>query len=134
MITGSLRRKSNGSRFLMTVRTEYPYQTLRHWAGKDDPALYVWLGYTPVDKEQRINRTFIILSVRRPKVPLLLDTVWPVICWFTDRVFAEDCEIVEIEQMAYDAQGEDWNNEIFQPIRELRTLLARCGATNEGNC
>jgi hypothetical protein len=115
----------------MTIRTEYPYQTLRYWAGKDDPALHVWLGYTPVDREQRLNRTFIALSVRRPKLPLLLDAVWPVISWFTNRVFAEDCAIVELEQMAHDMQGEDRNNEIFPPIRDLRALLARCGATDD---
>ena len=47
--------------------------------------------------------------------------------WFTNRVFEEDREIVEIEQAAYDAQGADWNQEIFPAIRDLRELLSRCG-------
>jgi hypothetical protein len=34
---------------------------------------------------------------------------------------------VEYEQRAYDAQGSDWNNEVFPPIRDLRAVLARCG-------
>ena len=37
-------------------------------------------------------------------------------------------EIVEMEQAAHDAQGGDWNNEVFPPIRELRAVLERCGA------
>ena len=47
--------------------------------------------------------------------------------WFTNRVFEEDRIIVEMEQAAYDAQGSDWNQEVFPPIRELRELLARNG-------
>ena len=50
-----------------------------------------------------------------------------VLAWFAGRVFAEDCEIVEMEQAAYDAQGGDWNREVFPPIRELRRLLRECG-------
>jgi hypothetical protein len=67
------------------------------------------------------------LSVRRPKIPGVLNLVWPVLAWFTNRVFAEDCEIVEMEQAAHDAQGADWNQEVFPPIRELRKLLRECG-------
>jgi renierapurpurin 18,18'-hydroxylase len=127
VITGLLRGESKTSRDLMTIRTEYPHQTLRHWVGAERPALHVWLGYTPVDKEQRLNRTFIVLSVRRPKVPLLLEVAWPLLAWFTGRVFAEDCAIVEMEQVAYDSQGGDWNQEVFPPIQELRRLLAASG-------
>jgi phenylpropionate dioxygenase-like ring-hydroxylating dioxygenase large terminal subunit len=115
------------ARNFMTIRTDYPYQTLQHWLGSEQPVLSVWLGYTPVDQQQRFNRTFIVLSVRRPKIPLLLDVAWPMLRWFTDRVFAEDCEIVEMEQSAYDSQGGDWNQEVFPPIRELRALLAANG-------
>ena len=31
---------------------------------------------------------------------------------------------------AHDAQGDDWNNEVFPPIRDLREVLARCGVPN----
>jgi phenylpropionate dioxygenase-like ring-hydroxylating dioxygenase large terminal subunit len=127
VITGDLRGRSTTARDLMTVRTEYPYQTLRMWTRGEEPVLSVWLGYTPVDASQTRNRTFVVLSVRRPKIPGLLDVAWPVLTWFTNRVFAEDCEIVEMEQAAHDEQGADWNQEVFPPIRELRKLLRECG-------
>jgi renierapurpurin 18,18'-hydroxylase len=53
-------------------------------------------GLSPADAAQRRNRTLVVLSVCRPKIPGLLDLVWPVVAWFTSRVFAEDCEIVEM--------------------------------------
>ena len=34
---------------------------------------------------------------------------------------------MEYEQQAYDAQGSDWNNEVFPAIKDLRVVLARCG-------
>jgi hypothetical protein len=68
----------------------------------------------------------VVLPVRRPRIRAALDLVWPVLAWFTDRVFAEDCEIVEMEQAAHDAQGADWNQEVFPPIRALRQLLREC--------
>jgi hypothetical protein len=71
----------------MTVRTAYPYRTLRLWTSGDQPVLDVWLGYTPVDAEQKSNRTFIVLCVRRPKIPGLLELAWPVPAWFPNRVF-----------------------------------------------
>jgi renierapurpurin 18,18'-hydroxylase len=127
VITGGFGGASVSFEDLMTIRTEYPHQTLRFWASDGKPALHVWLGYTPVDEAQRLNRTFIALSVRRPKIPGLLDMAWPVLTWFTNRVFKEDCAIVEMEQAAYDSQGADWNQEVFPPIRELRKLLAANG-------
>lgn len=128
LIMGGLRGSSRTARDLMTVRTEYPYQTLRMWRdGNDEPMLSVWLGYTPDDTAQRHNRSFVVLSVRRPKFSAALDLAWPVLAWFTNRVFDEDCEIVEMEQAAHDAQGADWNQEVFPPIRELRKLLRECG-------
>ena len=53
--------------------------------------------------------------------------MWPFVTWFTENIFREDKEIVEYEQRAYDAQGADWNNEVFPPLRDLRMVLARCG-------
>ena len=40
-------------------------------------------------------------------------------------------DIVLLEQAAHDAQGTDWNNEVFPPIRDLRVLLARQGRPSE---
>jgi len=116
----------------MRIRTDYPSQSLKVWVGRDiqqtnDPVLDVWLGYTPLDTEQRTNRTYGFLSVKKPPVPGLIHAVWPFVVWFTENIFREDKEIVEYEQRAYDAQGADWNNEVFPALRDLRGVLARCG-------
>jgi phenylpropionate dioxygenase-like ring-hydroxylating dioxygenase large terminal subunit len=116
----------------MRIRTDYPTQSLRVWVGRDikttdDPVLDVWLGYTPLDAEQRTNRTYGYLSIKKPRVPGIIQAAWPFVTWFTENIFREDKEIVEYEQRAYDAQGADWNNEVFPPIRDLRGVLARCG-------
>ncbi len=113
---------------LMTIRTQYPYQRLRVWVGKGDPALDVWLCYTPLDAEQKTNRTFGYLSVKRPPVPLVIDALWPFVTWFTEKIFEEDKEIMELEQAAHDAQGADWNHEVFPAIKDLREVLRRCGS------
>ncbi|HZO22156.1 MAG TPA: aromatic ring-hydroxylating dioxygenase subunit alpha [Steroidobacteraceae bacterium] len=117
----------------MRIRTDYPTQSLKVWVGRNindaqDPVLDVWLSYTPLDAQQRTNRTFGYLSVRKPPIPGLIHIVWPFVTWFTERIFAEDKDIVEHEQRAYDSQGADWNNEVFPAIRDLRAVLARCGA------
>jgi len=116
----------------MRIRTDYPHQNLKVWVGRDiqqssDPVLDVWLGYTPLDAEQRTNRTYGYLSVKKPRIPGLIHAVWPFVTWFTENIFREDKDIVEHEQRAHDAQGADWNNEVFPPLRELRAVLARCG-------
>lgn len=111
----------------MVIRTDYPYQTLTFQMDDGDPVLSVWLGYTPLDREQRTNRTFGYLSVKRPGVPLLIDLAWPFITMFTESIFKEDKEIVEMEQAAHDEVGHDRNNEVFPPIKELRQVLLRCG-------
>jgi nitrite reductase/ring-hydroxylating ferredoxin subunit len=112
---------------LMKIRTEYPYQRLRVFVGGDDPALDVWLCYTPIGREQAANRTFGYLSVKRPGFGPLLDVMWPFVSWFTEAIFREDKTIMEAEQAAHDAQGADWNREIFPAILELRDVLAECG-------
>ncbi len=116
----------------MRIRTDYPSQSLKVWVGRNiretqDPVLDVWLCYTPVDAEQRTNRTFGYLSVRKPPIPGLIHLAWPFVAWFTERIFREDQDIVEHEQRAHDAQGADWNNEVFPALRDLRAVLARCG-------
>ncbi|HEY6452545.1 MAG TPA: aromatic ring-hydroxylating dioxygenase subunit alpha [Steroidobacteraceae bacterium] len=116
----------------MRIRTDYPTQNLKVWIGRDiqqsdDPVLDVWLSYTPLDAAQRTNRTYGYLSVKKPPVPGLIHAVWPFVVWFTENIFREDKDIVEHEQRAYDAQGADWNNEVFPALRDLRGVLARCG-------
>jgi phenylpropionate dioxygenase-like ring-hydroxylating dioxygenase large terminal subunit len=117
-----------GQRDLMTIRTQYPYQTLKFWtAGSEHPALDLWNVYIPTDRDQRKNHTFGLMMIRRPKLGLLLDVFWPAIVWFTNGIFAEDRVICELEQAAFDAQGEDWNQEVFPAIRELRNVLTNNG-------
>lgn len=127
LILSSRRGASQVSRDKMTIRTEYPYQTLRIWTSGDEPVMHLWIAYTPIGADQKSNRTFGLLSVRRPKIPGLLDIAWPALIWFTERIFAEDRAIVEMEQDAYDKQGADWNEEVFPPILDLRALLAANG-------
>ncbi len=115
-------------RDLMTIRTEYPYQSLKFWtAGSDEPALDLWNVYIPVDKVQRVNHTFGMIMVQKPPIPGLIHLLWPFITWFTEGIFKEDKWIVELEQQAHDAQGADWNQEIFPAIVALRELLAAGG-------
>lgn len=115
-------------RDLMTIRTEYPYQTLKFWtAGSSHPALDLWNVYIPLDRAQRQNHTFGLMMIRRPHWRILLDIFWPFIVWFTNGIFAEDRRVCELEQAAFDAQGADWNQEIFPAIRSLRKVLADNG-------
>jgi len=113
---------------VMTIRTQYPFQTLQIRTSEGTLVMDLWICYVPLDREQRTNRTFGLLSVKRPKIGALLDIAWPLLVWFTERIFAEDRWIVEREQEAHDAQGEDWNHEVFPVINELRDLLRQCGA------
>ncbi len=119
--------KKHADRDVMTIRTEYPYQTLRIRTKDEAPVMDLWIAYTPQDEEQRSNRTFGLLSVRKPKIPGILQAAWPLLVLFTERIFREDRDIVEMEQAAHDAQGEDRNQEVFPVIRNLRGLLAARG-------
>lgn len=122
------RDESSQDRDTMTIRTSYPYQTLTfRRAGKAAPALDLWLSYVPQDREQRTNRAFGLMSIRRPALPWLLDLFWPVIARFTDGILDQDRRVVELEQLAWDEQGEDRNQEVFPVILSLRELLARSG-------
>ena len=118
-------------REVMTIRTDYPYQSLSIRGPDGTAVMDLWIVYVPLDRAQRRCRTFGLLSVRRPKIPLLLDAGWPLLVLFTDRIFKEDRVIVEQEQAAHDAQGADWNQEVFPVIRTLRSVLRSCGAPQE---
>jgi phenylpropionate dioxygenase-like ring-hydroxylating dioxygenase large terminal subunit len=115
---------------LMTIRTGYPYQTLKYWTtgGRDEePALDLWNAYVPTDRAQQRNQTYGLIMVRKPGVPGLIHALWPFIVWFTEGIFGQDRAIVEAEQRAYEAQGADLNQEVFPVIQRLKTLLARRG-------
>ncbi|MGG1947320.1 aromatic ring-hydroxylating dioxygenase subunit alpha [Trinickia sp. NRRL B-1857] len=112
---------------VMTVRTGYPYQTLQIRTSGGTLVMDLWIVYVPLDAAQRTNRTFGLLSIRKPGIPFALDMAWPLLVWFTERIFKEDRWIVEREQEAHDQQGADWNHEVFPVINELRDLLRNCG-------
>ena len=122
---------NTAERDVMTIRTEYPYQTLTIRTDGDTPVMALWIVYVPLDRAQRRIRTFGLLSVKRPKIPGLLDAAWPLLVLFTERIFKEDRDIVEMEQAAHDAQGEDRNQEVFPLIRNLRALLAARGTAED---
>jgi phenylpropionate dioxygenase-like ring-hydroxylating dioxygenase large terminal subunit len=112
------------SQDLMTIATEYPYQTLRFWtAGSKEPALDLWNAYTPRDAAHRVNHTYGLMMIRRPSIPGLIHLLWPMITWFTEGIFAEDRAIVEHEQRAFDRQGRDLYQVIFPVVNALRALL-----------
>jgi phenylpropionate dioxygenase-like ring-hydroxylating dioxygenase large terminal subunit len=116
--------KDVSRRDIMTIRTEYPYQTLRFWTAQStEPALDLWNVYVPVDREQRVNHTYGLMMIRKPPIPGLIHLLWPFMTWFTNGIFAEDRWVVEEEQKAFDRQGADANQEIFPVIRALRELL-----------
>lgn len=113
---------------VMAIRTEYPYQTLTI-AGRDSacPSLRLWVAYVPWDKADRINRSYGVLLVRKPRVPGLIHLVWPLLRHFAEAVFAEDRMAVEAEQRAWEAQGGDWNREVYPATLAVRELLATKG-------
>jgi phenylpropionate dioxygenase-like ring-hydroxylating dioxygenase large terminal subunit len=119
---------------VMTIRTDYPYQTLKIAGSSPNsvPSLSLWAAYVPTHRQDRVSRSFGILLIRKPRVALLLTLVWPVLRHFAASVFAEDRMAVEAEQRAYETQGGDWNQEIFPVIMDLRDLLLKQGISPVG--
>src|SRR5262249_33076250 len=74
---------------VMTIRTDYPYQTLQIRTADATLMLDLWAVYVPLDREQRATRAFGLVSIRRPRVRVLLDIAWPILIWFTERIFKE---------------------------------------------
>ncbi|MEU3252338.1 aromatic ring-hydroxylating dioxygenase subunit alpha [Streptomyces sp. NPDC006997] len=143
LAAGGVRGSDSGD--VLTIRTEYPYQTLDLVPeGAERPAFRLWTAYVPEDAEQRRSRAYGLLMIARPRVPGALALAWPLIRRFTERVFAEDRMAVEAEQRAWDEQGGDHNHEVFPLILDLRGVLrangvpldARPGAcgTGPGGC
>ncbi len=130
-VFGGRRKGDANDQDVMTIRTEYPYQTLRILPkGAEAPVMDLWIVYVPLDAAQKRIRTFGLLSIHKPGGVLgraALQMAWPLLVAFTERIFKEDRWIVEAEQAAHDAQGGDRNQEVFPVIRELTGLLSRCG-------
>ncbi len=117
-----------GAPHILTIRTGYPYQTLRLTAAEAGrPAFSLWAAYVPEDAAQRITHAYGLLMIAKPRVPGALRVAWPFIRRFTERVFAEDRMAVEAEQRAWEEQGEDRNHEVFPLILDLREVLRSNG-------
>jgi phenylpropionate dioxygenase-like ring-hydroxylating dioxygenase large terminal subunit len=113
---------------LITIRTQYPYQTLHLVPENAElPAFSLWAAYVPEDVEQRTNHAYGLLMIEKPPIPGALHIAWPFIRRFTERVFTEDRMAVEAEQRAWDEQGEDWNQEVFPLILDVRDVLRTNG-------
>ncbi len=113
---------------VVTIRTDYPYQTLQAVPeNAEAPAFSLWVAYVPEDAEQRTNHAYGLLMIAKPPLPGALHLAWPFIRRFTERVFAEDRRAVEAEQRAWDEQGEDWNQEVFPLILDVRKVLRSNG-------
>jgi phenylpropionate dioxygenase-like ring-hydroxylating dioxygenase large terminal subunit len=122
------RERAERSPDLMTIRTQYPYQTLSlRRAGAEDPAFELWAAYVPYDREQRSHVSVGMLMIEKPPLPGLIHLFWPLIRRFAESVFTEDRVAVEAEQRAYDRQGGDWNQEINPVILALREVLVQNG-------
>ncbi|CAB3751902.1 aromatic ring-hydroxylating oxygenase subunit alpha [Paraburkholderia humisilvae] len=130
VVLGAATEPTETNEDVMTIRTSYPYQTLQIRNPDATLMLDLWAVYVPLDREQRRTRAYGLVSIRRPRTRVLLDIVWPLLIWFTERIFKEDRWAVEREQEAHDAQGGDWNHEVFPVINELRELLRRCGGSS----
>lgn len=127
--------RGSGRPDVLTIRTEYPYQTLMSVPENADvPAFSLWAVYVPEDAEQRVSHAYGLLSIAKPPVPGALRLAWPLIRRFTERVFAEDRMAVEAEQRAWDEQGEDRNREIFPLILDLREVLRANGTPLTAGC
>jgi renierapurpurin 18,18'-hydroxylase len=117
---------------VMTIRTQYPYQTLSICrAGSTEPAFDLWVVYVPDDEQQRSHVSVGMLMIEKPPIPGLIHLFWPLIRRFTESVFSEDRAAVEAEQRAYDQQSGDWNQEINPVILALREVLVRNGVPME---
>ncbi|GGT16438.1 aromatic ring-hydroxylating oxygenase subunit alpha [Streptomyces purpureus] len=120
--------RGSDSADVMTIRTEYPYQTLDLVPeNAERPSFRLWAVYVPEDAEQRTCHAYGLLMIEKPRLPGALHLAWPLIRRFAERVFAEDRMAVEAEQRAWDEQGEDRNHEVFPLILDVRQVLRRNG-------
>jgi phenylpropionate dioxygenase-like ring-hydroxylating dioxygenase large terminal subunit len=66
------RRASGDTRIpdVMTIRTQYPYQTLSiRRGGSEEPAFNLWAAYVPWDREQRSHISVGMLMIEKPRIP-----------------------------------------------------------------
>jgi phenylpropionate dioxygenase-like ring-hydroxylating dioxygenase large terminal subunit len=122
------RLSAGDSSDVVTIRTDYPYQTLDLVPpGAARPAFRLWVAYVPEDAAQRTCHVYGLLMIEKPPFPGVLSLAWPLIRRFTERVFAEDRRAVEAEQRAWDEQGADHNHEVFPLTWAVRDVLRSNG-------
>jgi phenylpropionate dioxygenase-like ring-hydroxylating dioxygenase large terminal subunit len=132
MLAGHRKRKADGGADrpgdVMTIRTQYPYQTLSVVrGGSAEPSFHLWTAYVPEDRRQRSNVSVGMLTIEKPRIPGVMHLFAPIIRRFTEAVFTEDRMAVEAEQRAYDQQQRDGNQEINPVILDLRDVLRSNG-------
>ena len=120
----------------MRIRTDYPTQSLKVWVGRniqdtDDPVLEVWLGYTPLDAQQRTNRTFGYLSVKKPKFPGVSTPFGRSWCGSPRTSSARTRKSWSSSSGRTTRRAQTGTTRCFPPIRDLRGVLARCGKPME---
>jgi len=66
---------------LMVIRTQYSYQTSIFKANRnEEPELSLWNVKIPIDKEQRVCHTFVMMMFERSsRFPWLMELFWPAI-------------------------------------------------------
>ncbi len=74
---------------------QYPYQTLQIRSAEKTLVMDLWIVYVPLDRGAA-HQSHLRHAVRfaKPGVPCALDLAWPLLVWFTERIFKEDREIV----------------------------------------
>ena len=111
---------------VMTVRTGYPYQTLKIRSGDGTLVMDLWIVYVPLDAAQRTNRTFGLLSIRKPGIPFAR----------TGTAAAGLVHGAHLQGRPLDRRartrgprqaGSRLEPEVFPVINELRDLLRHCG-------
>ena len=56
---------------VMTIRTDYPYQTLTLLRdGDEEPAMFLWVVYVPVSRDQRRHKSFGMLISKNHRFPV----------------------------------------------------------------
>lgn len=69
-----------------------------------------------------------LLPIRKPGMPFALDLAWPLLVWFTERIFKEDRWIVAREQEAHDKYGQTGITRYFRSSTNCETCRATAAA------
>ena len=126
LIMGSFRMDTSKPRDRMTIRTEYPHQSCG--SGRQATAGLARLAWLHAGRCRTAEKPVVHSAFGAPaQNPRCAGPcVAGVDLVHQSRVRGRPRNRRD-EQAAYDAQGADWNQEVFPPIRDLRDLLAKNG-------